>query len=192
MDDNKISDVDSKVVNQIITELEKKFGKMTVKRGKEHTFVGMSITFIGNGKVRLTMKSYLEEAIQAFGEDVSVGAATPANRNLFIVNEDLPMLEGRQAESFHHIVAKLLYVAKRARIDLQLAIAFLCTRVSKSTQEDWEKLRRVLKYIHNTIDLRLVSRRRRDLFIASTLARIGCVLVGIRLGEDDGILLGYL
>ena len=47
-------------------------------------------------------------------------------------------------------------------------------------------------YIHNTIDLRLVSRRRRDLFIASTLARIGCVLVGIRLGEGDGILLGYL
>ena len=34
-----------------------------------------------------------------------------------------------------------------------MAIAFLCTRVSKSTQEDWEKLRRVLKYIHNTIDL---------------------------------------
>ena len=50
-------------------------------------------------------------------------------------------------------MAKLLYVAKRARIDLQLAIAFLCTRVSKSTQQDWEKLRRVLKYIHGTIDL---------------------------------------
>ena len=81
------------------------------------------------------------------------GAATPANRNLFAVNEDLPLLENRQAESFHHIVAKLLYVAKRARIDLQLAIAFLCSRVSKSTQEDWEKLQRVLKYIHNTIDL---------------------------------------
>ena len=77
--------------------------------------------------MQLTMKNYLEEAIQAFGEDVSAGAATPANRNLFVVNEDLPMLEDRQAESFHHIVAKLLYVAKRARIDLQLAIAFLCT-----------------------------------------------------------------
>ena len=82
-----------------------------------------------------------------------VGAVTPANRNLFIVNKDLPLLEARKAEIFHHVVAKLLYVAKRARVDLQLVIAFLCTRVSKSTQEDWEKLRRVLKYIHKTIDL---------------------------------------
>ena len=124
-----------------------------VKRGKEHVFVGMNISFIGDGKVQLTMKNYLEEAIQAFGEDVSAGAATPTNRNLFVVNEDLPPLETEKAEVFHHVVAKLLYVAKRARVDLQLAIAFLCTRVSKSTQEDWEKLCRFLKHIHKTIDL---------------------------------------
>ena len=88
--------------------------------------------------MKLTMKNYLEEAIQAFGEDVSVGAATPTNRNLFVVYKDLPPLETNKTEIFHHVVAKLLYVAKRARVDLQLAIAFLCTRVSKSTQEDWK------------------------------------------------------
>ena len=102
--------------------------------------------------MKLTMKNYLEEVIQAFGEDVSVGAATAANRNLFVVNKDLPPLETSKVETFHHVVAKLLYVAKRARVDLQLAIAFLCTRVSKSTQENWEKLRTTLKYIHKTID----------------------------------------
>ena len=99
------------------------------------------------------MKNYLEEAIQAFGEDVLVGAVIPTNRNLFVVTKDLSPLETDKAEIFHHVVAKLLYVAKRARVDLQLVIAFLCTRVSKSTQEDWEKLRRTLKYIHKTIDL---------------------------------------
>ena len=74
--------------------------------------------------MKLTMKSYLEEAIQAFGENVSVGAVTPASRNLFIVNNNLPLLETERAEIFHHVVAKLLYVAKRARVDIQLAIAF--------------------------------------------------------------------
>jgi len=62
-------------------------------------------------------------------------------------------LEPKKAELFHHIVAKLLFVSRRARIDLQLAVAFLCTRVSKSTEEDWEKLRRILKYTYKTIDL---------------------------------------
>ena len=47
-------------------------------------------------------------------------------------------------------------------------------------------------YLLYTIDLRLVDRRRRDRSIDSILAWIGCVLVGIRLGEDYGILLEYL
>ena len=126
---------------------------MTVKRDKDHVFVGMDIVFTDNHKVKITMKSYLQEAISAFGEDVSMGAATPATRNLFETNEELPCLKPSKAEIFHHIVAKLLCVTKRARIDLQLVIAFLCTRVSKSTEEDWEKLQRLLKYVHGTIDL---------------------------------------
>ena len=103
--------------------------------------------------MKLTMKSYLKESIQAFREDVAMGAATPTNRNLFVVNEDLPPLEADKAEIFHHVVAKLLYVAKIVRVDLQLTIAFLCTKVSKSTHEDWEKLRRTLKYVHRTIGM---------------------------------------
>ena len=62
-------------------------------------------------------------------------------------------MEPKKAKLFHHIVAKLLFVSRRARIDLQLAVAFLCTRVSKSTEEDWEKLRQILKYTYKTIDL---------------------------------------
>ena len=69
VDDNKISHVNSKVVDQIIAEIEKKFEKITVKHGKEHVFVEMNISFIGDNKVNLTIKNYLEEAIQTFGED---------------------------------------------------------------------------------------------------------------------------
>jgi hypothetical protein len=36
--------------------------------------------------------------------------------------------------------------------DIQLAITFLCTRVARSTKENWAKLQRVLEYLHGTID----------------------------------------
>ena len=62
-------------------------------------------------------------------------------------------LDKGAAETFHRIVAKLLYVSIRARMDILLAIGFLCTRVSKSTRQDQSKLRRVLEYIKGTIDL---------------------------------------
>ena len=46
-----------------------------------------------------------------------------------------------------------MYVSKRARLDIDLAISFLCTRATCSTDEDWEKLRRLLHYLYGTIDL---------------------------------------
>jgi hypothetical protein len=61
-------------------------------------------------------------------------------------------LSKAEAKTFHSVSAKLLYVSLRARVDLLLAIAFLCTRVSKSTKQDQEKLKRVLEYIKGSID----------------------------------------
>ena len=56
---------------------------------------------------------------------------------------------------FHSIVAKQLYVSHRGRPDVQLPIAFLCTRVSKSTEQDWSKLKRVLEFLKGTLDDRI-------------------------------------
>ena len=47
---------------------------------------------------------------------------------------------------------KLLYVSKRARLDIELPIAFFCTRVSSSTEQDWLKLKRVLEYLYGTLE----------------------------------------
>jgi hypothetical protein len=52
-------------------------------------------------------------------------------------------------------VAKLLFLSKRARPDIQLAVSFLCTRVKKPDMDDYQKLCRVIKYLRNTIDIEL-------------------------------------
>jgi hypothetical protein len=43
-------------------------------------------------------------------------------------------------EFFHSLTAKLLYLAKRARPDLLLAVSFFARRVQKPTKEDMSKL----------------------------------------------------
>ena len=55
-------------------------------------------------------------------------------------------------DEFHSVTMKLLYTAKRARIDIETVVAFLCTRVSKSTDFDWWKLKRVLQWLLCTIN----------------------------------------
>ena len=57
-------------------------------------------------------------------------AATAAREYLCVVNEDnTTKLSEKEAVMFHHNTAKLFFLAKRARPDIQLSVAFLCTRV---------------------------------------------------------------
>ena len=147
VDDVKISHKNKHVVDEVIERLEEDFGKMTVTRGKKHTYVGMNITLTEDRNVEIEMKDYLKEAIEAYGEMISGTSSTPAAASLFEISKDKEQLTEDKSVRFHHIVAKLLYVGKRARPDNDLAVSFLCTRVSKSTDEDWEKLRRLLRYV---------------------------------------------
>jgi hypothetical protein len=63
-------------------------------------------------------------------------------------------LDSVKQDKFHSNVAKLLYLAKRGRPDILLAVNFLTT-VSCSTAEDWQKFDRVMKYLHGTLNLNL-------------------------------------
>ena len=48
------------------------------------------------------------------------------------------------------MVAKLLYLAKRARPDCLTTVALLATRVSRCDKDDLEKLSRPIKYVRAT------------------------------------------
>jgi KUP system potassium uptake protein len=152
VDDNKLSHDDDKVVTRIIEDIRSDYGDLVISRGKEHTFLGMNIKFKDDRSVQIGMKDYITESIELFGEDVSKNVATPATKNLFVVDPDAESLDRAKADIFHSIVAKLLWVMKRSRPDIETTISFLCTRVSCSDIDDWKKLRRLLQFLSQTID----------------------------------------
>ena len=81
----------------------------------------------------------------------------------------------KEAKKFHTVVAKLLYLAKRTRIDILLAIAYLCTRVKSPTTGDLTKLGRVLKYLNGTAEQVLVLRPSTELKLEGYIdASFGC------------------
>jgi len=147
-----ISHVDSKVVIEVINNIDKKFGKMSVTIGKDNAFLGMNIKFRDDGAFTILMKDCLEEPIEEFGENIVGSTISPAQKGLFTVYSNSELLDESRSKRFQSITVKL-YVSNRARVDLKLVIAFLCTRVSKSTIQDWAKLKRVLLYIKGTLDM---------------------------------------
>ena len=63
--------------------------------------------------------------------------------------------EEERALAFHHTMAQLLFMSTRARRDIQTAVAFLTTKVKTPDEDNWEKLKRVLKYLNGTKYLKL-------------------------------------
>ena len=154
VDDNKISHVDPKVVDSVIEKLEAKYGKMSTTRGTDLQFLGMDIKY-KDGMVTIGMQKHIQKAIDEFAEEIARSAATPAKPYLFNVRKGSKALDDKKSDNFHSVVAALLYVSRRCRLDIQTAIGFLTTRVSTPTEDDWDKLRRVLQYLYGTIDLEL-------------------------------------
>jgi hypothetical protein len=57
-----------------------------------------------------------------------------------------------QSSQFHSTVAKLLFLVKRGRPDILLAVSFLTTRVKSPDLDDWKKLLRILGYLKETLE----------------------------------------
>ena len=159
VDDLKVSHVQQTEVKAMMDKLENRFGKMSITYGAEQQYLGMDL-LIKDGVVRIMMKSYLEEAIKAFEEPINSAAKSPSTRTLHEIDENSPLLTKDETEKFHHIVAKLLYVSKRARLDIQPTVVFLCRRVRNPTEQDKRKLKRLLQYIYGTLEMpRILSIR---------------------------------
>ena len=100
-------------------------------------------------------KSYFYQFMINYLEDILVEApacfdsknVTPAISDLFqVMNVSNKYLDEDMADYFHRSVVRFLYAAKRLRLYIQVAVAFLCKRVKEPTTEDWKKLSRLIWY----------------------------------------------
>ena len=125
--------------------------------GKKHDYLGVDMEFCDDGALEVSMIDYLKNVINDFPELIKGRAATPAHDKLFVIRDEneARKLNEEQALAFHHTVAQLLFMATRARRDIQTAVAFLTTRVKSPDEDDWGKLKRVLKYLNGTKYLKL-------------------------------------
>ena len=138
-------------MTDVLNQISAHFGDLMVSRGNNHNFLGMKIE-VKYKVVHIRMKDQVEEAIEWGGIQSGKKHVTPALSNLFEKCESPKFLMPDESDVFHSVVQKLLYICKRARPDIEPALSFLCTRVSKPTPDDKEKLNRVLDYLSDTID----------------------------------------
>mmetsp|Transcript_16608 Transcript_16608/g.23570 ORF Transcript_16608/g.23570 Transcript_16608/m.23570 type:complete len:462 (-) Transcript_16608:60-1445(-) len=158
VDDAKTSHKSPSVVTHMIKKLENTYEDLKATRGKSHTLLGINFTINDNGTIELDTIQYLRDILSNFPDKISESATSPATKDIFEVKEEDETLDKGRGEIFHMTCAKLLWVMKRSRPDIEVPISFLCTRVVEPTIKDWEKLLRVMSFINGTIkDKRIVG-----------------------------------
>jgi hypothetical protein len=162
VNDLKISHIDAKTVTTILNLLDGKYGQeivggkraaLTINQGAIHDYLGMTLDYSEAGFVKINMVDYVKKVLTEMPQDMDGSATSPAADHLFKIIKGVDTLNKTKSEFFHATVAKLLFLCKRGRPNIQTAIAFLCTRIQQPTKHDYNKLMRVIKYLCKTTDL---------------------------------------
>jgi hypothetical protein len=148
------------VIDDLISKLNSVFGTeapLTAQYGHIHEYLGMTLDFSDDGKVKIIMDDYLQKVFDSLPNDGSYDgtAPSPAASNLFNVRANAPALNQSDKDFFRSTVARLIFLTMRARPDIMTAISFLTTRVCNPTVDDRNKLKRVIRYLRDTKRLHL-------------------------------------
>jgi len=121
VDDIKLSHANQEVLLNTVKDLVARYGKvkdLTITRGDVHEFLGMTQDFGEKQKLKVIMKDYVEEVIDEADEALMINqrekANIPAKTTLFNINAESPALNKKDADHYHRLTAKLLYLAPRA------------------------------------------------------------------------------
>ncbi len=154
VDDLLSSHEDPTVNDNFLQWLEFKYGSKSgsVKavRGKVHDYLGMTLEY-GNGEPKINMADYVQNMLDEFPLKFNEAnkQTSPATVDMFGVDNS-KKLSKEEAEMFHRMVAKGLFICKRGRPDIQPTIAALTTRVKEPNKSDWRKLVRLMKWLATT------------------------------------------
>jgi hypothetical protein len=112
----------------------------------------MIMDYTQEGALKIDMKYYIEGMLNEFPFPIKSTKGTPWTEKLLKVQEDAKKLDEERRSIFHTYVMKAMFLCKRARPDIDQAIAFLSSRVNYANEGDWKKLLRVMGFLKGTID----------------------------------------
>lgn len=153
VDDMAIVTKTSKTMDQVKSMLKSKFN--TQDLGEIKQYLGIQVTRDGDGIFHLNQTQYINKVINDFGLSnakesivpitVSYGKSTSGESKSVLLSN----------EQYQKLLGCLLFIAVNTRPDIAVSVSILAQKVCQPTQEDWNELKRVLKYLKGTANLKL-------------------------------------
>ena len=84
---------------------------MTVRPGKIHDYLGMTLEFSKEGKFIVNIEIYIDKILIGLPEDMTGMATTPAVDHMFKTCSDAPKLNKERTKLFHCVTAQIIFLA---------------------------------------------------------------------------------
>ncbi|CAM8941546.1 unnamed protein product [Rhodiola kirilowii] len=142
-------------VSRIIQRLSELFPVKDL--GQLHYFLGLEVRYNSEG-LTLTQRKYTLDLLHRANMENCKSTSTPMSITEKLARDSGHPLTSDDTVKYRSIVGGLLYLTL-TRPDISFAVNKVCQYVSKPTNEHWEAVKRILRYVKGTIDTGLKFRR---------------------------------
>lgn len=122
--------------------------------GQINYYLGMQVTNDEHGNFELNQSAYIMKIVSDFSLTDAKPIKTPMEVSYGYGKSDSSQLLENNTK-YRSLIGRLLYLSVNSRPDISASVSILAQRVSKPTNEDWNQLKRVVKYLKTTHQLKL-------------------------------------
>lgn len=164
--------------NKIMETMKKLKGEYEMTDlGSPKKFLGIEIIRDRkNQRLFLSQRNFIENILKRFDMTQSVTVNTPMRTNEAEKKTNVKVNENNfklESIPFRQAVGSLLYLANATRPDIAFAVNALSRKQSNYDENDWNKVKRVIKYLKGTISLGLLYEGKEDNVICYADASLG-------------------
>ena len=149
VDDLLIAGVSDGVIDHVVQSIQKEFEIKDL--GDVSTFLGIEVEKDAVGDFYVSQGNYIKKIVEEAGlvnAKISKVPLDPGYAKLES-SEQIPDHEYRK------LIGMLLYVSVNSRPDITASVSILSQRMSSPTKVDMNEVKRVIRYLKGTIDLKL-------------------------------------
>lgn len=122
--------------------------------GEIKHYLGIEVTRDEHGNFELRQSEYIDQVAKMFGLEEAKEAKTPMEIGYY----KSPSETSRKLvnnKDYQKLLGCLLYISINTRPDITASVNILAQKTSSPSQEDWEQLKRVVRYLKGTSELKL-------------------------------------
>ncbi|CAL1293062.1 unnamed protein product [Larinioides sclopetarius] len=138
-------------IEKLILELKKEYPVTDLGDAKYD--LGINIDIPDNNKMTIDQTNKIQELITKFGLENSKPTYTPMEPGYIKTIDNDNLL--KNDVKYRQAVGALLYISTVTRPDISAAVNILSRRNEKPRAKDWEAVKRTIRYLKTTINLKL-------------------------------------